>query len=209
MIRQRYRIRFRKEGDLRLISHNDLVRTLERLFRRAGLPLGMSEGFHPKARMSFPSALALGTRGIDEVMEVELSREVPPEDVLALLGTRAPPGLAFNEVRVLAPGEGKAQMTAAEYRIPVPPDRAAEARQAIDRLLASPACPVAREGRDKPVDLKADLVALALEDGELSMRLAATRQAGARPRDVLAALGLADLLDQGGCLTRTTVEIEP
>ncbi len=75
MIRQRVRIRFRKEDDLRLISHRDLVRTLERLFRRAELPLGMSEGFHPKPRMSFPSALAVGIAGTDEVMELELSQQ--------------------------------------------------------------------------------------------------------------------------------------
>ena len=34
---QRVRIRFRKEGDLRLISHRDLLRLFERLFRRGKL----------------------------------------------------------------------------------------------------------------------------------------------------------------------------
>ena len=36
MVRQRVRIRFAKQGDLRLIGHRDLMRTWERLFRRAG-----------------------------------------------------------------------------------------------------------------------------------------------------------------------------
>ena len=72
-IRQRVRIHFQKVGDLRWISHRDLVRVFERIFRRAGLKLSMSEGFHPKARMSFPSALALGIAGQDEVMDVELA----------------------------------------------------------------------------------------------------------------------------------------
>ena len=62
MIRQRVRIRFPKQDDLRLISHRDLMRAWERLFRRAGVALSMSEGFHPKPRMSFPSALAVGHR---------------------------------------------------------------------------------------------------------------------------------------------------
>ena len=60
MLRRRIRIRFRKIDDVRQISHLDLIRTMERLFRRAGLQLGMSEGFHPKPRMSFPSALNVG-----------------------------------------------------------------------------------------------------------------------------------------------------
>ena len=63
MVRQRMRIRFTKQGDLRWLSHRDLMRTWERLFRRAGVPLGMTEGFHPKPRMNFPSALAVGIAG--------------------------------------------------------------------------------------------------------------------------------------------------
>ena len=66
MIRQRARIRFRKEGDLRLIGHRDLVRAVERTLRRAGVQLSMSEGFHPKARLNFPSALSVGITGEDE-----------------------------------------------------------------------------------------------------------------------------------------------
>ena len=42
------------------------------IFRRAGVAMGFSRGFHPKPRMTFPSALAVGIEGLDEVMEVEL-----------------------------------------------------------------------------------------------------------------------------------------
>ena len=60
MVRHRVRIRFRKQDDLRWIGHRDLMRCCERWFRRAGVALRRSEGFHPKPRMSFPSALAVG-----------------------------------------------------------------------------------------------------------------------------------------------------
>ena len=70
--RHRVRIWFRKAGDLRFISHRDLVRTWERIFRRAELQLSRSEGFHPKPRMSFPAALAVGIAGTHELVEIEL-----------------------------------------------------------------------------------------------------------------------------------------
>jgi hypothetical protein len=55
---------------------------MERLFRRAGLRLGMSEGFHPKPRLSFPSALAVGIEGLDEVMELELAQTYSADELL-------------------------------------------------------------------------------------------------------------------------------
>src|SRR5262245_28393195 len=114
-IRHRLRIRFRKEDDLRLISHRDLLRTLERLFRRANLPLGMSEGFHPKPRMSFPSALAVGIAGTDEVMELELCQELTADEVRAALDPHMPPGLHFNRIEVLPAGAKKAQVNCVQF----------------------------------------------------------------------------------------------
>ena len=50
-VRDKIRIRFRKGGDLRLLSHHDLMRSFERMLRRAALPLRNSQGFHPKPRL--------------------------------------------------------------------------------------------------------------------------------------------------------------
>ena len=91
MARQRVRIHFAKQGDLRLISHRDLMRTWERLFRRAGVALAMTEGFHPKPKMMFPSALAVGIEGLDEVLEIELPEEHEPERLAELFRRHAPP----------------------------------------------------------------------------------------------------------------------
>ncbi len=63
MVRPRVRIRFAKQSALRLIGHRELTSSLERLFRRAGLSLGMSGGYRPKPRLNFPLALAVGIEG--------------------------------------------------------------------------------------------------------------------------------------------------
>ncbi|MBC7337876.1 MAG: DUF2344 domain-containing protein, partial [Clostridia bacterium] len=93
-VRQRVRIRFSKTGDLRFIGHHDLVRTLERLFRRAELPLAFSQGFHPKPKISFPLALALGLEGRNEVLELELTEALSTDEILARLQRATVPGLA-------------------------------------------------------------------------------------------------------------------
>jgi len=209
MVRQRVRIRFRKRGDLRLIGHRDLVRTLERLFRRAGLRLANSEGFHPKPRMSFPSALALGIAGIDEVMELELGEPAETDLLLRRLAPQTPPGLGWESVQDLPPGTPKARLRSATFEVPIPEDRRGETAQRVAELLASPEVPVLRPGRAKPIDLRRSLQGLVLRGGVLQMRVRAGREATPGPRDVLAALGLAELEQQGIWITRTRVELEP
>jgi radical SAM-linked protein len=210
-VRQRVRIRFCKQGDLRLVGHRDLARLLQRLCRRAGLGLAMSEGFHPKPRMSFPSALAVGIEGLDEVMEVELARTYSADDVLFRLRAHATPGLEFRSVDFLPPGpkKQKARLGSVTYRIAIPAARREEAAGRIERLLASPARRVVRRGRDEPIDLGDSLESLALDEGMLSMRFRVTQRAGPGPRDLLAALGLDDLEPCGACLRRTAVEVLP
>ena len=207
-VRQRVRIRFGKRGDLRLIGHRDLARLLERLFRRAGLRLGMSEGFHPKPRMTFPSALALGVEGLDEIMELELADMYTAEELLARLTPQRVPGLTFHAVEVLPPGTQKARLRGLTYEIPLPTERRAETARRADRIMASHAFPIRRPNRNRPLDLRQSLEALALEGDVLSMRFRVLSQASAGPRDVLGALGLEDLESRGTPLTRTAVEVE-
>ncbi len=209
MVRQRARIRFGKRGDLRLIGHRDLVRALERLFRRAGLSLGMSQGFHPKPRMSFPSALAVGIEGLDEVMEVELAEPCTAQQLLGRLHGHSVPGLTFRAVEILPAGTGKARVQSTTWEIPVPAERLAETADRVARLLADPPASVGQPEDLDPLELRRSLEDLTLRDGVLRMRLRAGTQRGAGPRRVLAALGLDDLELSGVYLTRSAVELEP
>ncbi len=207
VVRQRVRIRFGKQGDLRFLGHRDLVRLMERLFRRAGLTLGMSEGFHPKPRMSFPSALAVGIEGRDEVMELELAESYAVEELAERLRGHALPGLEFHTLELLAPGTPKAQLRSGTYQVPIPATCQAELAERVERLWAAASWPIQRPRGRAPLDLRPFLEELTLADGVLTIRLRIDPQGSASPRDVLAALGLADLEHQGSYLTRTTVEL--
>lgn len=208
MVRQRVRIRFAKQGNLRLIGHRDLSRTLERLFRRARLPLAMSQGFHPKPRMSFSSALALGIEGLEEIMELQLTERVEAAPLLAQLNRFSVPGLVFHRVELLPDGAPKARICGAAYDMPVPESCWAETAQRIERLLASRRHDIRRPKRPDSIDLRSHLIALDLENGVLAMRLRISPEANPGPRDVLSVLGLADLERGGGVLRRTAVELQ-
>ena len=208
MERHRIRIRFRKEGDLRLISHRDLVRTWERLLRRADLRLSMTEGFHPKPRMNFPSALALGIAGHDELLELELAEPLSADELRGRLVGQLPPGMGFGAIEVLPAGSKKARVRSLVFELGVPSDRAVEVRERSDRLLASTTHLAERGDGSQPVDIRPGLAELALCGDKLHMRLSFSQEGGTRPRAVLEALGLGDYEQQGFILTRTAVELE-
>lgn len=205
--RMRYRLRFRKQGDLRWISHRDLVRVVERMMRRAGLELRMSAGFHPKPKLTFPSALAVGIAACAEVLEFELVAPLEPAEIERRLNQQAPRGLEVFAVQTLAAGQRKAQVQALTYACPVPPARRADVARAMAQLLASETLLVEREGQAGAINLRSQLTSLRWRGDAVEFRIAVGPATTLRPRDVLHALGALDLEQQGSVLTRSEVEI--
>jgi radical SAM-linked protein len=209
MVRQRVRIQFSKKGNLRFIGHRDLLRALERLFRRARIPLAMSRGFHPKVRMSFPSALALGVAGESEVMEVELHEPMDSATLLSRLNEHTIEGLHFHAARLLREGEKKARLIGSVFEIDIPQPRREITSQKIRQLLRKDEVLLTRAG-GKVVDLRGAIRSLTLEpEGRLRMDLIATQGADASFRDVLAELELDHLAEEGCQPVRTKVRLHP
>jgi radical SAM-linked protein len=207
MVRQRVRIRFCKLGDLRLIGHRDLMRCMERMFRRAGLKLAMSQGFHPKPRMTFPAALAVGIEGTDEVMELQLAQLYAANQVREMLAPQLPSGLSINSIECLPEGTKKARVRGFTCQVPVPKQHQQQLPARIEQLMAAPSWPLKRARRAEPLDLRPSLEELSLEDNTLRMRLVVGQEGTAGPRDVLEVLGLKGIEAEGVVLRRSSVEV--
>jgi radical SAM-linked protein len=137
------RIRFRKSGTLRLLSHHDLMRTFERLLRRSELPFHRSQGFHPKPRLIFALSLPLGVVGCEEVVELELGQILPPDEIHARLARQASPGLDIVSVRRI-PLKTNAQVRRLSYALRVPAERLPDLTRRITEVLAASECWVDR-----------------------------------------------------------------
>ena len=208
MIRIRIRIRFRKEADLRMIGHRDLARVFERMFRRADLRLSMTEGFHPKARVNFPSALALGVSGLDEVMEFEMAEEIPAAELQQRLQEVSPPGLVITSLASIPREQPKPRVQRITYQLPVAETDRAAVSAAVDQFLAADSLLVQRPKRTEPIDVRAAVDDLQVQDNLLVMSILVGPSATVRPQEVLIALGVTDFEQNGQYLTRSVVEIQ-
>ena len=203
------RLRFAKKDDLRLVSHHDLMRCLERMIRRAELPVAQSQGFSPRPKLIFTLALALGIEGRREVIDIEFTEALEPSEVLRRLNNVAPDGLVWLEAEEIPPGRA-AQADSVSYQLDVPMERREAARAALSALLASEHWPIVRRKADREttIDLRAFVLDAELDPtGVLSFRLKIQPSGSARPEELLEALRLHDLLTQGSILIRTDMEL--
>jgi radical SAM family uncharacterized protein/radical SAM-linked protein len=89
----RYRLTFSKTGIARLLSHLDMVRLFSRAFRRAGLDMAYSGGYHPIPKISFPTALPVGMESLQEVCEIALFGAVPLAALRDRIDRQLPQGI--------------------------------------------------------------------------------------------------------------------
>jgi radical SAM-linked protein len=208
MVRAKVRIRFRKTGDLRLISHHDLMRCFERMLRRAGLPFHSTEGFNPKPRLIFPLPLPLGIVGCREVAELELDDDISAAEVRDRLARCTPAGLEIIDAQRMD-GTKTAHARLACYRVRVPPDRLDALPQRIAALMDESTCWVERQRpQRRKLDVRRYLRDLRLLPDALEMDLVVTPNGTARPDEVLGLLGLGDLLEKGAVFERTRLELD-
>ena len=204
--RSKYRARFRKAQDLRLVSHHDLMHVCERMFRRADLTIPVTQGFNPRPRMWFASAMALGIAGLNEVLEFELYPVLSAEEVHRRLATQTPPGLEILSVREIDV-KAAARVRRALYRLPLA-QPIADLTQRCEAFWLRTECWVERlRPNPRRVNVRPFVHELHAYNDRLEMALWITSNGAARPDEIIAALGLKELLDAGAVIERTDLEV--
>lgn len=199
----KYLLIFEKGESVRWLGHLDILRTFERAIRRAGLPIAFSNGFNPRERLAFASALSTGITGQAERATLELTLPLPEAELAALLNAALPPGLRIVGCEPVSDAQAKEAINrfdAAEYAVVCAchADTTPETVEAaIQGLCAQPEIPVQREkeGRVKTVNIRPNLHCLTLRPGSVAgerltlQMIVGQGEAGtARPAEVVEAL---------------------
>lgn len=182
---------------MRFVGHLDLVKTWERILRRAGVPLEYSQGFNPHPRMQFAAALPVGVTSAGEYLDIWLTERIAgdtPDEWLARLQQASPSGItliSLTEVEIKGPAL-PTLVTHSAYTITLtdPAISTPGLAERVETLLAQTSIP--RQGHKKSFDLRPLILELRLADTHtLEAHLITGDRGNARPDDLLDALGFA------------------
>lgn len=191
--RCRVRMKFTKQGPVRFLSHLDLLRCVERALRRGRIPVAYTVGFHPRIRISFGPALALGHSSVCEWMDIDMADDVDVNDVARRLSAALPVGCEIQSTRLLESGARALQAAVQRgcYRVVLARDETEpdDLPARIDAFLARQEIPLQK--KNKVVNLRAFVHELRISEPTpptLEMALRVGQEGSVRPEDVLAAL---------------------
>lgn len=200
----RYRVRYVKRGRLRHLAHLEVLGTVDRCVRRSGLPFDVTNGFSPRMRIQFSSALPVGASSGCEYYDLYLRELVDAEDAIRRLVAASPTDLApvrAGYVPTALPAI-EAWLARMSWRVALAPAPDADGAPLSAATLADALAEVRAQGeleylrgeRVKRVDLASTLVGVEVGEGpegpELRLDTRTTPAGSLRPSVLVeAALG--------------------
>ena len=113
------RIKFRKYGPMKFISHLDVMRYFQKVIRRADIDICFSEGFSPHMIMSFAAPLGLGLTSEAEYVDIRVNRTLPSEEAIRRMNETMAEGMDVISFRLLPENSKNAMsiVAAADYEV--------------------------------------------------------------------------------------------
>jgi len=185
--RRRIRIDYAKTGDGRHFGHLEMVSIFVRAFRRAGLCLAYSEGFHPKPRLVLGDPLPVGMESEKESFDVLLECDVSLSDAVTALNRELPSGLRIIGARRVPENASIRKRAVCVYRVSLSEGSFEKGRlEAFEAAVDFPITRRTGKGKLKKINLK-DMVVTILIRTRSFAELTLRSESGSmvRPAEVL------------------------
>lgn len=178
-----YYFRYEKTENARYVSHLDFVRMFGRALRRAHLPMAYSEGFNPHPLLGFALPLSVGYTSECEILEIVLTEEMNPREIMDRLNSVLPGG-----VKILSGHAGKSNMkklATALYQ--VYPEKTPAG---VAEFLSMKEILIEKKTKSgiKECDIRPDIKDIKVTLGKIEMVLSAGSRANLKPEVVIAAM---------------------
>jgi radical SAM-linked protein len=188
---------YKKEGRAKYISHLDMVRMFNRVFRRGGIPISYSEGFNPHPKISFILPLPVFYESECEVLLFSLTQKLPCDEIKDKFNAVMPDGLS-----VLSVSEGKIKSKDLDSALYFAFSEHLPTEEEISRFLDRDTIVIPKKTKSgiNDTDIKSDIRSIRLSDGKIEMRLSAGSSANLKPDVVINAMNkYIDNFNAGSC----------
>lgn len=182
-------IHYGKDGPLKYLSHLELIRALERSFRRAGIEVEASGGFNPRPKISYGPALPVGTSSSSEYLVAEVKLMPCGDELLERISLVLPKGLRVFRAKYIAEKQSSIAsiIESVAYKVDVKASAGAGELAPLVRLLRNEErILIKHKGKEKWVDTKESILDWNIEEAGggraiFSMLLAAGERNSVRP----------------------------
>lgn len=174
---------YEKTSSAKYVSHLDFVRMFGRAIRRAKLPIAYSEGFNPHPLLTFALPLSVGYTSECEILELVLSEDVAPKEVMDRLNCVLPDG-----VKITGAKEGKSRMKALDLALYVVyPEKVPDG---IAEFLSNEEILIEKKTKSgiKETDIRPDIKDVKIYINRIEMVLSAGSRANLKPEVVVSAM---------------------
>jgi radical SAM-linked protein len=185
------RIKFSKRGNIRFVGHLDLLRTLQKIFRKADIPVAYSEGFSPHQLFSIAAPLSVGISSDGEYLDMKLLKEVQPKVLIEKINRACPEGITVLDIHPLKEEEpaGMGLVCAAKYVIHQ--NELLITDEAINQLMAKESIIIqkkSKKGKINYLDIKPGIFNLNVSEHKILMTIATGSRFNIKPEFVLQAI---------------------
>lgn len=173
-VQRRLRLRFSKTGQIRYLSHLELINLFTRAVQRADVPILFSQGFHPHPRFSFATATSVGVESQAEYIDLFVGN-IAAEDARQRLNRVLPEGMTILEsveVELKAPSLSPL-IEATRYRVTLPDYDPAKLQNECVQFMAHDSWLLVREkkGQQQTIDLRRETRQLSASGSTIQMVL--------------------------------------
>jgi radical SAM family uncharacterized protein/radical SAM-linked protein len=212
---RKFRLRYAKIKDMRLLGHHDLVRTFYRAMRRAGIKPDYSQGFHPHPKLRFSNPLSVGLESIAEYVDMDVvGWDLGQAELFQAFALELPDGLQPLELEEITLNDSPIsdRIRRVTYRIAMFDEISAEevsARLEAFRACSSLEISKMRKGKTRTRDLKHYVESIEVTGPHLTMTLQTVSSTMVNPVEAAAAiLGVSREKMKTMKILKTSVEFE-
>lgn len=185
----RIRMKYKKTGRMRFISHLDLMTLFQRAAFRANVPVVFSQGFNPHPKISFGPALSVGIESEAEYLDMDTDPFVDITSTVKAMNRTLPEGIRILEARTvsrkarsLSDGIGRIL-----YDVYLPDALAEDLDRRVKQFLDMQEVLVERDGKKKDIRPSVESVTASVSAAGATLTFVLNEKGGvkARIQDVL------------------------